>query len=39
MGAFILGENISVITVRINHASLSDVKDSVRNWSAEDNTM
>lgn len=33
MGKFIVGENISVITIRINSTSLSDVEDRVRSWS------
>ncbi len=34
MGAFIMGENISIITVRIEHAALSDQADHVQTWSA-----
>ena len=33
MGNFIEGENISVITVRIEHAALSDLDDSVHTWT------
>ncbi len=39
MGKFILEENISVITVSINQAVLSDVEDSVRTWSAENDLL
>ncbi len=35
MGTFIMGKNISVITVRIKHAALSDVEDKVRTWSKD----
>ncbi len=35
MGAFIIGENISVITVRIHHAALADVEDKVRTWTQD----
>ena len=35
MGTFIMGENISVITVRIKHAALSDVEDKVRTWTQD----
>jgi nitroimidazol reductase NimA-like FMN-containing flavoprotein (pyridoxamine 5'-phosphate oxidase superfamily) len=33
MGKFITGENISIITVRISNAALSDLDDSVRTWA------
>lgn len=33
MGNFIHGENISVITVRIEHAALSDLDDRVYTWA------
>jgi general stress protein 26 len=35
MGVFITGENISVITVEIKNAIISDPEDSVQTWSAE----
>ncbi len=33
MGTFIMGKNISMVTVRIKHAVLSDVEDKVRTWT------
>ncbi len=35
-GAFIKGENISIITVNLRHAVISDAQDRVKTWSAED---
>ncbi len=35
-GAFIMGENISILTVKLRHAVMSDAKDSVSTWAAED---
>ena len=35
-GAFIKGENISIITVKLRHAVMSDAQDSVTTWTAED---
>lgn len=35
MGRFILGDHISIITVRLQHAALSDVEDSVQTWALE----
>ncbi len=34
MGTFISGENIFIILVRIEHAALADIEDSVRTWSS-----
>lgn len=39
MGAFIEGENISIITVSIKHATLSDVEDKVRTWNPGDGSF
>lgn len=39
MGAFIEGENISIITVSIKHAALSDVEDKVRTWNQGDGSF
>ncbi len=37
MGAFIKGENKSIITVRLRNAFMSDTQDNVKTWSAETN--
>ncbi len=34
--SFIKGENISIITVKFRHAFISDAKDNVKSWTAED---
>lgn len=39
MGAFIEGENISIITVEIKHAALTDVEDKVRTWNRRDGSF
>ena len=39
MGAFIQGENISMIAVSIKHAALSDVEDKVRTWNQRDGSF
>jgi len=36
LGNFILGENISIIAVKIKHAVMADIKDGVKTWSAEE---
>jgi general stress protein 26 len=33
MGKFITGENIAIITVRINNVALSDLDDRVKTWA------
>ncbi len=35
-GAFIKGENISIITIKPRHAVMSDTQDRVKTWAAED---
>jgi general stress protein 26 len=39
MGTFIEGENISMITIEIKHAALSDVEDKVRTWNRGDGSF
>ncbi len=38
MGNFILGENISIIAVKIKHAVMADIKGGVQTWSLEEKT-
>jgi hypothetical protein len=35
LSIFITGDNVSIITVNIKHATLSDLEDRVYNWTAE----
>ena len=35
MGAFINGEGIAVVTVKIQHASIATIQDQTTRWSAE----
>lgn len=39
MGAFIEGDNVSIITVKLRHATLSDLEDRVYNWTAENDVL
>ncbi len=37
-GTFIKGKNISIISVKLRNAVMSDAKDSVHTWAAEDSS-